>query len=152
MVQPEFEASLEITRQALLHLDISPVAIQNFLDTSRQQLYSPMYQSHLQYKTLAHLNRASQTLTLNWLSLTDSSPLIGSSLGALKIRSRFVVSVVGVLRAGNLLTNPDIDFVFEVQDVIAVIGTQEQFSAFEAKTLAEPLSDEDIEALAADSE
>lgn len=152
VVQPEFEASLEITRQALLHLDISPVAIQNFLDTSRQQLYSPMYQSHLQYKTLAHLNRASQTLTLNWLSLTDSSPLIGSSLGALKIRSRFGVSVVGVLRAGNLLTNPDIDFVFEVQDVIAVIGTQEQFSTFEAKTLAEPLSDEDIEALAADSE
>ncbi len=38
VIQPEFEASLEITRQALLHLNIPPANIQNFTDTMRQEL------------------------------------------------------------------------------------------------------------------
>ena len=40
VVQSEFEASLEITRQALLHFDISPTEIQKFTDTIRQKLYA----------------------------------------------------------------------------------------------------------------
>lgn len=45
VVQPEFEAALEITRQALLHLNISASEIQRFTDAVRQELYAPLYRA-----------------------------------------------------------------------------------------------------------
>ncbi len=46
VVQPEFEASLEMARQALLHLDIPPTEIQKLTDSIRQRLYAPLYVGH----------------------------------------------------------------------------------------------------------
>ncbi len=43
VVQPEFEAGLEITRQALIHLDFSADTIQKFTDAVRDDLYAPIY-------------------------------------------------------------------------------------------------------------
>jgi monovalent cation:H+ antiporter-2, CPA2 family len=43
VVQPEFEAGLEIVRQALLHLDIHADEIQRVTDGARQALYAPLY-------------------------------------------------------------------------------------------------------------
>jgi len=41
IVQPEFEAALEFTRQALLHLDMPVERIQQFTDDIRHDLYRP---------------------------------------------------------------------------------------------------------------
>ena len=43
VVQPEFEASLEIARQALLHLDVPMDQIQQYTDEVRKELYRPLY-------------------------------------------------------------------------------------------------------------
>ncbi len=43
VVQPEFEAGLEITRQALLALDVEDSRIRHFTDQVRQDLYAPLY-------------------------------------------------------------------------------------------------------------
>jgi CPA2 family monovalent cation:H+ antiporter-2 len=43
VVQPEFEAGLEITRQALLALDVADSKIRHFTDQVRQELYLPLY-------------------------------------------------------------------------------------------------------------
>lgn len=50
VVQPEFEAGLEITRQALLHLAVSATEIQRVTDATRQDLYAPLRsQSNTQF-------------------------------------------------------------------------------------------------------
>ncbi|MCO6452229.1 MAG: cation:proton antiporter [Caldilineales bacterium] len=43
IVQPEFEAGLEIARQALLHLGLSAGAVQEYEDKMRRELYAPLY-------------------------------------------------------------------------------------------------------------
>ena len=43
VIQPEFEAGLEITRQALLSLNIAPADIKRFTDQVRQESYAPLY-------------------------------------------------------------------------------------------------------------
>jgi monovalent cation:H+ antiporter-2, CPA2 family len=45
VVQPKFEAGLEITRQVLLHLNIPASEIQRFTDAVRQELYAPLYRA-----------------------------------------------------------------------------------------------------------
>ena len=42
VVQPEFEAGLEITRQTLLALDVADNEIRHFTDQAREELYAPL--------------------------------------------------------------------------------------------------------------
>lgn len=45
VVQPEFEASLEFARQALLHLNVPTDDIDKYMDEVRNELYRPLYSS-----------------------------------------------------------------------------------------------------------
>lgn len=42
VVQPELEAGLEMTRQALVSLKIADLEIQLYLDAVRQEVYAPL--------------------------------------------------------------------------------------------------------------
>lgn len=132
VVQPEFEAGLEITRQALLHLNTPATDIQSFTDAVRQELYSPLYQAHHDYQALAHLQDASRLLQLIWVNITDESKLAGRTIQDLEIRSRTGVTIVGVMREGKLVPNPGPDHRFAAGDVAAVLGDFEQRAAFQA--------------------
>lgn len=137
VVQPEFEAGLEITRQALLHLNTPATDIQSFTDAVRQELYSPLYQAHQDYQALAHLQDASRLLQLIWVNITTGSKLAGRTIQDLEIRSRTGVTVVGVMREGKLIPNPGPSHRFTAGDVVAVLGDFEQRAAFQAMAAIE---------------
>ncbi|ABC78678.1 cation:proton antiporter [Syntrophus aciditrophicus] len=138
VVQPEFEASLEFTRQALLHFKVPPDRIQQFMDAVRYELYAPLYDADSSYRTLSQLQSASRLLDLNWLSLPEESPLIGHSIEELRIRTMTGVSIVAVIRAAALYPNPAPDFVFKDQDLIGILGEAAQLQAFEEWTKGNP--------------
>lgn len=142
VVQPEFEAGLEITRQTLLHLDIPAVEIQRFTDGVRDELYAPMYETHADYKVLTRLRGAARLLDLGWVSVPEGSPLEGRSLQELDLRRKTGVSVVGVLREGKLKANPSASFRFASGDAAAVIGDHAQVAGFEAIAQPQPLAAE----------
>ncbi|UOD34853.1 cation:proton antiporter [Deferribacteraceae bacterium V6Fe1] len=129
-VQPEFEASLEIARQALVHYDIPRSEIQKFTDLVRRDLYSSLYENKDNYEELAKLQLASKLFDLTWLKIPDNSSLAGKSINELNIRNLTGVSIIGVLRKGALISNPDKDFIFSVGDNIAIIGNSKQISNF----------------------
>ena len=132
VVQPEFEAGLEMTRQTLLHLDIPATDIQRFTDAVRDEMYAPLYEMHSDYQMLAQLRGAARLLDLGWVTVPEDSPLVGQSLRELDIRRSVGVSVVGVLRAGKLNANPPGSFRFAAGDAAAVIGDHEKVAQFEA--------------------
>jgi monovalent cation:H+ antiporter-2, CPA2 family len=136
VVQPEFEAGLEITRQALLHLDIPTSEIQRFTDAIRRELYAPLYTLHGNYQTVAELQDAQRLLELNWISLRAHSPLVEQTIRQAHIRSRTGASVVAILRDGVLMANPDIDQSFAVNDRVAVLGDHQQLARFKELVLA----------------
>ncbi len=128
VVQPEFEASLEFTRQALLHLNISIKEIQQLTDAIRREMYAPLYESNYSYRTIAQLQSACNLIDLNWVTIARGSPVIGQSIRELQIRKRTGVSVVAVLRDGSLLMNPEPDFRFEVDDLVGVVSEPQQLN------------------------
>jgi CPA2 family monovalent cation:H+ antiporter-2 len=132
VVQPEFEAGLEITRQALLHLNIPTTEIQRFTDAVRKELYAPLYQKSKEYETLAQLQGAMHLLELTWIALTPDSFLVGQTIQQLAIRSQTGASVVGVMRDGNLHPNPNAGYCFASGDLVAVMGDTPQLAAFDA--------------------
>lgn len=132
IVQPEFEASLEFTRQALLHLNLPIERIQQFTDEVRHNLYRPLYNANAEYGNIAQLQNASRLLELTWITLEQTSPLVNVSIEKSMIRNRTGVTVVGVLRRGILYPNPEPGFTFIENDLIGVIGQTQQLEAFKA--------------------
>lgn len=143
VVLPEFEAGLEITRQSLLHLMIPPADIQRHTDSIRQELYAAFFNSKDSYRTLSQLRDAEQQFDLQWLRLPGESPLVNRSIGENEIRKTTGASIVGVVRNGRLIPNPDAGFILMPEDLVAIIGSKENRNALEgiAGSLAQVLSD-----------
>ncbi len=135
VVQPEFEASLELTRQALIHLNIPLHRIHDFTDQVHKELYAPLYDSQEHYQIIARLKSVSRDLELKWATVSENSPLNGKSIREQNIRTRTGVSVVAVIRNDQFYPNPDPEFVLEKEDLVGVIGEFTQLHAF--KKLAE---------------
>ncbi|MEZ4629138.1 MAG: cation:proton antiporter [Deinococcales bacterium] len=131
VVQPEFEAGLEITRQALLHLNIPATDIHSFTDRIRHELYAPLYQNFEDYQILRELSSSRPFLALNWVTLTENSPFLGHTIAELQIRNRTGSSVVAIMRDAKLKINPPVDEAFVLGDRVGVIGDQEQYAKFE---------------------
>jgi len=136
VVQPEFEAGLEITRQALLSLHIPVIEIQNYTDAVRRELYAPLYQSLNDYPTITELHSAKGLLDMSWVKVLSGSTLNDRSIREVGIRSQTGVSVVGVIREAKFKPNPPADYRFAAGDLVAVIGKPDEITAFE--TLSQP--------------
>ncbi|MBG0790465.1 MAG: cation:proton antiporter [Desulfovibrionaceae bacterium] len=124
-VLPELEASLEMTRQSLLHLDMSPMDVLRHTDRVRQELYSVLSDTNEGYRELSQFRGAEQQFDLQWVELPPDSPLAGRSIGESNIRKATGASIVGVVRDHRLKTNPDARYVLMPGDTIAIIGSDE---------------------------
>ncbi|MCF8070036.1 MAG: cation:proton antiporter [Desulfobacterales bacterium] len=130
VVLPEFEASLEMARQSLLHLKILPTEVQRLTDTIRQELYAVLFNTNDSYNVLSQLRGAEQQFDLQWIRLSLESPLANRSIGESEIRKTTGVSVVGVVRDGQLKPNPDANFVLKTKDLVAIIGNDSNREVF----------------------
>jgi len=131
VVHPEFEAGLEMTRQVLLHLRFPVLEIQRQTETLRQELFAPIFNSVGSYRTLAQLRSAEQQFDLQWVSIEPGSSLIDRSIGEAEIRKATGASVVGVIRNEKLEPNPDTQFRFWANDLIAIIGSEQALEGFQ---------------------
>nr|WP_255603375.1 potassium channel protein [Oscillochloris sp. ZM17-4] len=131
VVQPEFEAGLEMARQVLLHLDFAPAEIERLSDGVRREHYRPIEAPHESAAMLGQLRRARRSLEIDWFDLPEGSPLAGGSIGASAIRQRTGASIVAVLRAGALISNPGPETLLLAGDQVAALGTAAQREAFQ---------------------
>ena len=131
VVQPEFEAALEIIRRSLMHFDMPVAAIQKYIDEVRRKKYSPLYSKSANYRLLSKLANAFYLLDLTWVNISPNISAVDKSIQDLEIRSRTGVSVVGALRGNEFMPNPGPDFVFKSGDMVAVIGNSENVQSFE---------------------
>lgn len=130
LVYPEFETSLEITRQALLHLHIAAPEIERQTATMRQQLLAPRVAASEEYQTLGQMRAAEHSFDLQWVRLEPGNSLPGKSIGEMEIRQKTGASVVGIIRGQQLVPNPDAGFRFQDGDLVAIIGSREAHDNF----------------------
>lgn len=135
VVQPEFEAGLEITRQTLLHLNLPAMEILRYTDRVRHELYAPLYEGLEDLQQITLLRSAGSLLELKWHILEPTSALNGHTIGELAVRKRTGASLVGVIRNGTLHPNPGPEFRFTEGDAVAVMGRSEQYEAFQELAL-----------------
>lgn len=130
LVLPELEASLEMTRQVLLHLRIPASEIQRQTEGIRQEFMAPRLARDGNYLTLSQLRSADLQFDLQWIRIEPCGSLPGKTVGEAQIRRNTGISVVGVIRGQQLFPNPNADFRLEAGDLIAIIGSREAREAF----------------------
>lgn len=136
VVQPELEASVEMIRQALLHLDLGVTEVHQVTSKMRAEMYGPLFGEDSDYHRLVQLGGAVQLFDFSWVDVQPGSPLAGQSLADLELRRRTGVSIVGIMRGGVLQQNPGPDDVIEAGDLLAVVGQPEQRRAVQALAAA----------------
>jgi K+:H+ antiporter len=132
IVQPEFEAGLEMVRQSLLHFDIPAPEIERLSDSMRDELYQPSQTLHADAALLARLRRARRALEIEWFTLPADAILLGQRIDEAALRQRTGASIVAILRDEGLVSNPGPDTILEAGDTIGVLGTTSQRDAFGA--------------------
>jgi CPA2 family monovalent cation:H+ antiporter-2 len=130
-ILPEMEAGLEIARQAFIHLGIPVTVIEQYTDAVRKELYSPMYTSNKDYHMLTKLGNVKNLIEISWVTITEHCSIIGKSIKNTAIRKKTGASVVGVIHGGKFNANPSVDYCFQKDDMVAVIGNREERMAFQ---------------------
>jgi CPA2 family monovalent cation:H+ antiporter-2 len=132
VTSPEFEAAIEMTRQALLYFHVQPYDILRIAGAIRHQQYGQTEKGASGRAMMSEIGDIARQLDFTWLGLPGDSPLVGRSLEELRIRSTIGVSIVGIIHDGMLEPNPDGSGRLAAGDLVAVLGTREQISRFEA--------------------
>jgi CPA2 family monovalent cation:H+ antiporter-2 len=130
VVIPEFEAGLEMARKALVHLHIPAAKIQHYTESLRQDLFASLFSENEEDKILEQLQWAEHQFDLQWMLIKPGSVLVGKTIGESEIRTKTASSVVGVIRNDKLETSLDVDFRFETNDRVAIIGTDSARETF----------------------
>lgn len=128
-VQPEFEAGIEIGRQALVHLGFGAGEVQRFSDRVRHESYAAISNPSGD-GALAGLRSAAGMMETDWVELPPDAPLCGRTLGDLRVRTETGASIVAVVSGEEVITNPGPEREISAGDTLGVLGTADQRSAF----------------------
>ena len=122
IVQPKFEAALEMARQALLSMKTPATSVQNSLDEIRFAHYRQTGGEISPSQLVDSLRSYIGLVELYWSVIPDYSPVAGKTLAESHLRKETGMSVVGVLRDGQFISNLQADFRLEAGDTVAAIG------------------------------
>lgn len=125
VVRPDGERSLF----HFLEDEDRPCDALKFSRDEAQQLANLMGEAYVAPPDLEKLDLALGELEIEWIELDARSPLVGDSLGSTRLRTRTGASVVAVMRDGQAIANPGVDFIFLEGDTVLVVGSQDQCEA-----------------------
>lgn len=130
VTSPEFEAAIEMTRQALIRFNFPAHEILRVASVIRHERYALGKGSTSQLDS-THIGEVARQLDFTWYELPPGTPFNGRSLEELRIRSTTGAAVVGIIHSGVLAANPGATARLEAGDLVGVLGTREQIARFE---------------------
>lgn len=133
VVQSDLEASIELTRQALLHLNVPENRIQQFMNTIRQKFYTPFYELPALRRMVQQTEEIPITPGFSWVKLARDSSIAGKTYAETIEFQSTETQLVAILRGGNLLTSIDNNVQFQPNDLLGVLGNAEQLLILKSK-------------------
>jgi monovalent cation:H+ antiporter-2, CPA2 family len=145
VVQPEFEASLELSAHLLTRLGLDKSKIQTQLQAIREGRYTDFRTERSSFAIQRDVRSAAQDLNNRWCTLPGNSPLLGMSLAETDSRRLTGVAFMAIRRAGGEeLDYPDSTTLLEKGDRLLLVGQPEEIQAFNdlaEGAVAEPITD-----------
>ncbi|OCQ94456.1 sodium:calcium exchanger [Nostoc sp. MBR 210] len=132
VVQPEFEASLEMATYLLNDLGFSQFIVQREMQQIRNDHYLDLRPERSASEVSRDLDQATRDLNRRWYPLPATSPLIGMSLEEADMRYLTGVSLMAIRRAnGTEIDYPNNLTKLEEGDRLLLVGASEELAALE---------------------
>jgi CPA2 family monovalent cation:H+ antiporter-2 len=132
VASPEIEAAIEMTQQALIYFNVPAHDVLRVASAIRHERYERAREGgDTGLAMMTQIGDMARQLDFIWVGLPADSPFDGRTLGELRLRGTSGVTVVGIIRHGTLIPNPDGESRLERGDLVAVLGTRDQIGRFE---------------------
>ncbi len=132
VVQPEFEASLELSAHLLIGSGVLPTNMQQEMAEIRSSHYLELRPERSAKAVTRDLQAAAQDMNSKWYVLPDGSPLMGMTLEEADLRRISGVSLMEIQRAGgDMVDYPDAQTVLEAGDRLLIVGDAEELATFD---------------------
>ncbi len=131
VVQPEFEASLELSAHLLNGVGLPLPAIQREVQQIRNSHYAELRPERPSSEISRELKAATEEMNSKWYALPEESPLIGMTLEETDIRRLTGVTLMAIRRAGGAeLDYPNAVTTLEQGDRLLIVGESNELGAF----------------------
>jgi CPA2 family monovalent cation:H+ antiporter-2 len=132
VVQPEFEASLELSSHLMTGLALPLPVIQREVQQIRNSHYQDLRAERPPYQVSRELKEAAQDMGNKWYSLPEDSPLIGMTLEETNLRRLTGVSLMAIQRnTGEEMDYPDARTMLQKGDRLLIVGQPEELAALD---------------------
>jgi monovalent cation:H+ antiporter-2, CPA2 family len=131
VVQPEFEASLEVSSHLLMGMGLSAAELQQEVEEIRSSHYLELRSPDSADAVSRNLKTAARDMNSRWYPLPVDSPLMGMTLLEADLRRLTGVSLMALQRAeGEELDYPDPETLLQGGDRLLLVGNSEEIAAF----------------------
>ncbi|MGK7908289.1 MAG: cation:proton antiporter [Synechococcus sp.] len=131
VVQPEFEAALEIGAHTLLKLGDSTYMVQQLVNRYRNRRYRDILPKREEYWGSQQLELAVEGLDHRWYELGERNPLVGKTIVESNLRRVTGATIIAIERKNKIKRYPLGSTIFERGDRLLVVGNPEEQAAFE---------------------
>ncbi|HEY9752081.1 MAG TPA: cation:proton antiporter [Coleofasciculaceae cyanobacterium] len=132
VVQPEFEASLELSSHLLTGLGVPLPVIQRDMQQIRNSHYLDLQPERSSSQVSKELKQATQDLSNRWYALPAESPLVGMTLEETHLRQLTGISLMAIQRAtGEEVDYPNSKTVLQTGDRLLLVGASDELTAFD---------------------
>ncbi|MGA9379518.1 MAG: cation:proton antiporter [Phormidium sp.] len=132
VVQPEFEASLELVSHLLTRMGMSLAAIEQQVQQIRKDHYLELRPQRSAFQVSRDLELATQDMNSRWYSLPTNSPLSGMTLEEADLRNLAGINLMAIRRmSGEEVDYPDVSTTIEEGDRLLVVGQSEELAALD---------------------
>ncbi|HEY9737209.1 MAG TPA: cation:proton antiporter, partial [Trichocoleus sp.] len=132
VVQPEFEAALEMGAHMLLNLGDPAFDVQQMVHRYRSGRYRDILPERAEYWGAANLEADLEGLLRRWYVVQADSPLRGLTLAQAEVRQLTGATVMAIEHDKALYRYPTGEAVLELGDRILVVGSDREHKAFTA--------------------
>lgn len=77
-----------------------------------------------------------ENLLLEWYTLEEGAPLVGSTLAEAGVRDQTGATVAAIERENGVIQSPDPSLRFQAGDKLVIVGTPESLGTFEEQTVS----------------
>lgn len=130
VVQPEFEAALEISAHVLATLGAPQAIIYSIINAMRTDRYLSIRPEDETHQRHLDLTAIAPELKQEWVTLISGSPLVGKTLAKADIRNLTGVTIMVIQTNNNTLYYPPGKTVLTAGDRLLAVGERDELAAF----------------------
>lgn len=130
VVQPEFEAALEMGAHLLLNLNDSAYIVQQLVNRYRNRRYRDILPERTEYWGADNLETEIEGLAHQWYMLEPENLLVGQSIAQADLRHTTGATIMAIEREKEIYRYPAGKTIFESGDRLLVVGNSEEQAAF----------------------